>query len=123
MGRHHDETGSDKGMKLFNRTRYASLSMANPTPNAMCESPGGDGNDSDPDSEAGLFWDIASQVGAALKNNAPSPPLAGFKVEALYMTSQDLGMLYYMNWFHERAKLGNGKPIYDAYLRKSRLHL
>jgi hypothetical protein len=69
--------------------------------------------------EDGLKWDMLSQVGAALKSDAASRPLAGFKVDYLYMTTQGGDVVTYINAIHPHAKLANGKPVYDGYLIKS----
>ena len=48
-----------------------------------------------------------------------SRPLAGFKVDNLYMTTQGGDVVTYINAIHPHAKLANGKPVYDGYLIKS----
>jgi hypothetical protein len=62
---------------------------------------------------------MLSQVGAALKSDAAGRPLAGFKVDYLYMTTQGGDVVTYINAIHSHAKLANGKPVYDGYLIKS----
>ncbi|HSU89316.1 MAG TPA: alpha/beta hydrolase domain-containing protein [Terriglobia bacterium] len=99
------------GLKKFNPTRYAAVSFANPTPNAPC------GNNAAPASEEGLRWDMISQVGALLKSNVAGRPLAGFPVQALYLTTQGSDVATYANAIH--ANLENGKPVYDGYLLKA----
>jgi hypothetical protein len=97
------------GLKKFNPTRYASVSFANPSPGAPC------GNAGPAASEEGLRWDMISQVGALLKSNAR--PLAGLRVQSLYMTTQGADVATYANAIH--ANLENGKPVYDGYLLKA----
>jgi len=109
--------GSAASLKKFNPTRYAAISFANPTPGAAC--PGAANNAPPSDSEDGLKWDAISQVGALLKSNTPSRPLAGFRVAALYMTTgQSPDLMTYINAIHSHANLANGKPVYDGYLVK-----
>jgi hypothetical protein len=99
----------------FNPTRYAAVSFPNPTPTQAC----GQGPNATSDSEEGLRWDMLSQVGALLKGNAPNRPMAGFKVERLYMTMQSGDVMTYINAIHSLANLETGKPVYDGYLVKS----
>jgi hypothetical protein len=106
---------SAQALKKFNPARYAAVSFANPTPVAC----GTGGNNAVSETEDGLKWDAISQVGALLKSNAPSRPLAGFRVEALYMTTgQSPDPMTYINAIHPHANLANGKPVYDGYLVK-----
>lgn len=99
------------GLKKFNPTRYAAVSFANPTPGAPC------GNNPAPATEEGLRWDMISQVGALLKSNAPGRPLAGSRVQNLFLTTQGADVATYANAIH--ANLENGKPVYDGYLLKA----
>jgi len=110
--------GGIAGLTKFNPTRYSGLSFSNPTPAAPC--PGGAANTVSP-SEEGLRWDMLSQVGAMLKSNLPGRPLASLRVQYVYMTTQNVDMVTYMNAIHPTAKLENGKPVYDGYLMKSPL--
>src|SRR5262249_43913167 len=107
--------GSMDGLKKFNPTRYAAVSMVNPTPDAAC--PGAKGGASP--TEEGLRWDMMSQVGALLKSGATGAPLAGFKVERLFMTTQFGDIATYVNAIHPHARLAGGKPVYDGYLMKN----
>jgi len=68
-----------------------------------------------------LRWDMLSQVGALLKSTVPSRPLSTLRVQNVYMTTQNVDMVTYMNAIHPQAKLDNGKPVYDGYLMKSPL--
>ncbi len=107
--------GSVAGMRKFSPSRYASLSFANPAPDAPCA--GAKGGPSA--TEEGLRFDVLSQVAAALKSGAPGEPLTGFKVEAIYMTTQAGDIETYINAIHSHAVLANGKPAYDGYLVKN----
>jgi hypothetical protein len=103
------------GLKKFNPTRYTAVSFANPNPGETC--PGAKGGPSP--MEEGLRWDMVSQVGALLKSGAAGTPLAGFRTEALYMTSQFADVVTYLDAIHSHARLANGKPVYDGYLLRN----
>ena len=110
--------GGIAGLLRFNPTRYTGLSFANPTPTAPC--PGGAAGTAS-SSEEGLRWDMLSQVGALLKSNLASRPLASLRIQNVYMTTQNVDMVTYMNAIHATARVDNGKPVYDGYLMKSPL--
>ena len=104
-------------LKAFNPARYASLSMANPTADDRC-APGGDFTDPGLVAmEEGLRWDMISQVGALLRAAQPGGPLAGFNVQRVYATSHGGELSTYISVFHARARLANGRPIYDGYIQ------
>ena len=105
--------GGVPGLQKFDHVRYSAVSFKNPAPGA-CPN----GNPMGP-AEDGLKWDMLSQVGAALKGDANARPLAGFKVEYLYMTTQGADVVTYINAIHPHAKLANGKPVYDGFIVKS----
>jgi hypothetical protein len=102
------------GLKKFNPARYAAVSFANPAPGAACP---GAGKNGPSDIEDGLRFDALSQVGAALKSGGG--PMGNLKVEGIYMTTQGGDLLTYMNVIHPRAKLANGKFVYDGYLSRN----
>ncbi len=105
--------GDLNSLKKFNPTRYATLSMANPTPAGAC--PGADKNGASA-IEEGLRWDYYSQVAAALKSGQPGQPMAGLNVKRVFMTTQAGDITTYINAFHDRSRLANGSPVYDGYL-------
>jgi len=107
--------GGAAALQKFNPTRYAGVSFANPTPSQAC----GQGPNATSDTEEGLRWDALSQVGALLKSSLPNRPMAGLKVERLFMTMQNGDLMTYINAIHSNATLDNGKSIYDGYLVKS----
>ncbi len=113
---------SINALKKFNPDRYASLSMDNPLPpDQRCEIKPSFLNDTTPETENGLVWDMVSQVGALLKGKAESNPIRDYNVEYLFATgySQTGGYLTtYINLIHllDTAKLANGKPIFDGYM-------
>ncbi|HEY4364007.1 MAG TPA: alpha/beta hydrolase domain-containing protein [Bryobacteraceae bacterium] len=118
------QTASLDGLKKFNPARYAALSFANPNPTESCvvlDARGG-GKNAPPSTspmEEGLKFDMLSQVAAALKSTAAGAPMAGFKVDAVYMTTQAGDIVTYINAIHPRATLASGKPAYDGYLIKN----
>jgi hypothetical protein len=106
-----------QALKKFNPKRYATMSMANPVPTLKpCRQAG---NNYDYEMEGGLRWDMAGQVGALLKSDVPSRPLAGFKVERVFFYGQTGGdMPAYVSAIHPLANLANGKPVWDGYMIK-----
>ena len=62
---------------------------------------------------------MLSQVGALLKSSGAGRPLNGFRVQALYLTTQGGDLTTYMNAIHPHAMLDNGKPVYDGYVAKA----
>ncbi len=103
-------------LQVFDAERYASISFANPTPDAPC--PDGRDGVGDRSMEEGLRWDMISQVGALLKSSVPDRPLAALQVEHLYMTTQDAVLQTYINAIHPHARLQGGSPVYDGYVVK-----
>lgn len=104
-----------EALKNFDPSRYASLSMANPTPNERCAE--GSNAAAPAPMEEGLRWDLISQVGALLKNAPPGGPLAGFDVRRVYGTSHGGELATYIAIFHPRAKLANNRPVYDGFVQ------
>jgi hypothetical protein len=108
--------GGVQGLKKFNPSRYAAVSFSNPTPTTPC---GAGATAAASDSEEGLRWDMITQVGALLKSGVASRPLAGFQVQAIFLTTgQSPDLMTYINAIHPRANLDNGKAVYDGYLIK-----
>jgi hypothetical protein len=103
------------GLKKFNPTRYAAVSMANPASSAAC--PGA--KDAPSPMEEGLRWDMISQVGALLKSDAAGRPLSGLNVQYVFLTTQFGDITTYVNAIHPHARLTGGKPVYDGYLLKN----
>lgn len=108
------------GLKTFNPVRYAPLSFANPLPpDKTCPNPGCYPTPSSPLTEDGLTWDIISHVGALMKSNAPSGPMAGYRVEYVYASGATGGDLSaYVSAIHPLATLDNGKSVFDGYVIK-----
>lgn len=106
--------GALPGLKAFDPARYAALSFRNP---ATTPCPGATGAASA--TEDGLRWDAISQIGALLKSRAAGAPLARFDVRAIYLTSQGGDLTVYMNAIGPRARLANGRAVYDGYLARA----
>jgi hypothetical protein len=105
-----------EALKVFNPTRYAPLSMANPTANERCAAAANAPAALAPQEE-GLRWDAISQIGALLRAARPGGPLAGFDVQRVYATSHGGELATYVAVFHPRAKLATGKPVFDGYIQ------
>ncbi|NOT26016.1 MAG: hypothetical protein HOP16_07920 [Acidobacteria bacterium] len=71
--------------------------------------------------DAGQANDIMAQVGALLKGNGPTSPLAGLRVRRLFMmgTSQSAGTLRGYLPTHGTSRMPDGKPIFDGFLATS----
>lgn len=93
-------------MKKFDAARYGSLSFDNTT--KVC--PG--------ETEDGLRYDMFSQVAAAVKSKAAGMPFTGLDVQRAFLTTQDTGMVTYINAIHSQARVDGGKRPYDGYLIK-----
>ena len=109
-------------LKKFNPERYATMSMSNPQPpDQRCRPKPSRLDDTSPETENGLVWDIVSQAGALLKSNAESNPIRDYNIKYLIATgySQTGGYLTtYINLISplDTAKLPDGSPIYDGYM-------
>jgi hypothetical protein len=108
--------GNLEGLKAFDATRYAPLSLPNPTPDEACVVGRAGGPPQTSTSEEGLVYDILSQIAALLKAARPGGPMAGFNVQRAYMTGYDSVQTNYMVAIHPRARLTNGRPVYDGYV-------
>jgi hypothetical protein len=71
--------------------------------------------------EAGQANEIIAQVGALLKSNGPSSPLAGLKVRRMILmgTSQSAGTLRTYLSAHAAWRMPGGTPIFDGFLPTS----
>jgi hypothetical protein len=99
-------------IKKSNPARYNSLNIPEAT-GAMPANPMA------PNPQDAISQDILSQVGALLKSNASNGPFVGMTVKTLIMGgSSQTGMttLRYIQESHAKARLPDGKPIYDGYL-------
>ena len=81
--------GNLEGLKAYDAARYATLSLANPTPEEACAVGRAGSPPQTAPGEEGLQYDILAQVGALLKAARPGGPLAGFNVQRVYMTAYD----------------------------------
>jgi hypothetical protein len=105
-----------EGLKAFDPMRYASLSLANPTPDEVCSAGRAGAPSQTAPGEEGLQYDILAQAGALLKAGRANGPLAGFNVQRLYLTAYDGILPTYIAAVHPRERLAGGKPIYDGYV-------
>jgi len=99
-------------LKKANASRYASLQIPEAAAAPGAFNPMG-GGAQDLISQA-----ILTQVGALLKSNQKSGPFQGMQVKYLLMggSSQTGGTtIRYIQDSHAKARLPNGKPIYDGY--------
>ena len=97
--------------KKSNPARYATLQI--PEATGAAEGPLAAGP------QDAISQDIMTQVGKLLKSNLSNGPFAGMKVKYLIMGgSSQTGMttLRYIQQSHARARMPDGKPIYDGYL-------
>ena len=108
--------GNLEGLKAYDATRYAPLSLANPTPEEACAVGRAGAPPATAPGEEGLAYDILAQVGALLKAARAGGPLAGFTVQRLYLTAYDGILPTYIAAVHSRVKLATGRPIYDGYV-------
>lgn len=113
-------------LKTFDPERYASLSFANPLALDDPRNCATVAADSSRTTENGLVWDIYSQVGAWLKSDAESNPLAyggGPRRRALVERAYGFGysqtggyLVNYINAIHPRVVASDGASIYDGYI-------
>ncbi len=110
-------------MKIFNPTRYASLSWANPLPESDPQNCAMVLGDSARTTENGLIWDVLRQVGAWVKGRDGSNPLTYGQgdqalVQRLYAWGYSQSgnfLVTYLNAFHALDVRALGKPLFDAY--------
>jgi len=116
-------------LKNFDPVRYGSLSMANPLPlddPMNCQNPVGSVTPPTRTTEDGLVWDIYTQVGAWVRSNAASNPLAhsakGARAKPVRQVygfgySQTGGFQFdYINAIQPLVVAAQGKPMFDGYI-------
>ncbi|MFN2195288.1 MAG: alpha/beta hydrolase domain-containing protein [Anaerolineales bacterium] len=116
-------------LKNFDPVRYGSLSMANPLPlddPMNCLDPVGSVTLPSRTTEDGLVWDIYTQVGAWVRSNAASNPLAPAEKNAKakpvqhvygFGYSQTGGFQFdYINAIQPLVVAADGKPMFDGYI-------
>jgi hypothetical protein len=116
-------------LKNFDPIRYGSLSMANPLPlddPMNCLNPVGSVTPPTRTTEDGLVWDIYTQVGAWVRSNAASNPLANQTNNAKakpvrhvygFGYSQTGGFQFdYINAIQPLVVAADGKPMFDGYI-------
>jgi hypothetical protein len=108
--------GNLDGLKAYDATRYASLSLANPTRGReLCVGRAGT-PPVNVEYRRGAAVRHACAVAALLKAGRAGGPLAGFNVQRAYLTAYDGVLPTYIAAVHPRVKLPNGRPIYDGYI-------
>ena len=98
-------------LRRFDRVRYARLNFA------LKQAP--DCRTEPANTENGLAWDITAQVGALLRSSSKENPLVDFDVQRLVAAGYAQAGGYiatYINAVHDELRLGNGAPVYDAYV-------
>ncbi len=121
-----------RALETFDPARYGPLDWANPLPLDDPRNCTAIQTLVDPvalrsrESEDGLVWDIISQVGAWVKSDAPTNPLArgtGARRVAQIDRAYAFGysqtgsfLITYINAIHPRVVAADGAPIYDGYL-------
>ncbi len=108
-------------LKTFDPVRYEGLSLENPIPREhRLDRPQSNtyhSTSTDPDSENGLLWDYFSQVGIALRDQAPGMPMAGYPVKTIIATGATAGDLAtYCAAIDPISCRPDGAPIYDGFL-------
>lgn len=97
-------------LKNWNPTRYAALNWP-----YLPATPGSNSGAND-----GITFDIAAQVGALMRFNAPrNHPLNGFRIKHVIESgfSQDGGFTFTQaSFFHAIERLPGGGPVYDGYI-------
>ncbi len=72
---------------------------------------------------AGYVWDIISQTGALIKNNATTFLLPGYKVKRVYAMAESGAsqtLVLYINDIHPFWRMPNGGPIFDGFMPDER---
>jgi Alpha/beta hydrolase domain len=105
-----------KALQRFDAVRYANLSFAMRQAEncASAMTP-----DSFMDAENGLAWDVIAQTGALLRSSSKDNPLLKYNPQRIVVAgySQTGGYIAtFAKAFHRYWRLGNGRPIFDAYL-------
>ncbi len=116
-------------LKNFDPVRYGSLSMANPLPlddPMNCLKPVSSVTPTTRETEDGLVWDIYTQVGAWVRSDAASNPLANQAKNAKakpvrhvygFGYSQTGGFQFdYINAIQPLVVAAQGKPMFDGYI-------
>jgi len=98
-------------LRRFDPLRYKPLDFT-VTQSADCKA--------DPvNTDHGLAWDIIAQAGALLRSSSKESPLVDVDVRRLVAAGYAQGGGYvvaYINVAHDDLRLGNGQPVYDAYV-------
>ncbi|KRA84203.1 hypothetical protein ASD76_09505 [Altererythrobacter sp. Root672] len=70
--------------------------------------------------EEGIRWEVMSDIGRKLRSGDPDSPLRGLDVRAVIVSgwsyTGSLQRTFINEGFHDRARLPDGKPVFDGYL-------
>lgn len=72
---------------------------------------------------AGYVWDLISQTGAMIKNNATTQLLPGYKVKRVYAMAESGAaqtLVLYINDIHPFWRMANSGPIFDGFMPDER---
>ena len=72
---------------------------------------------------AGYVWDLISQTGALIKNNATTHLLPGYQVKHLYAMAESGAaqtLVLYINDIHPFWRMANGGPVFDGFMPDER---
>jgi hypothetical protein len=100
-----------EALRRFDPLRYAALNFAMTQPPDCRTEPA--------NTEHGLAWDIIAQTGALLRSSSKENPLVEYDVRRLVAGGYAQAGGYvvaYVNVAHDELRLGNGRPVYDAYV-------
>jgi hypothetical protein len=110
-------------LQQFDSVRYAQLNFSykqaqdcKPAPTGAL---GADSRDNSTEAENGLAWDLIAQVGALLRSSSKENPLLPYNPQRVVVAgySQTGGYLVnFVNALHAQMRMGDGKPIFDAYV-------
>jgi Alpha/beta hydrolase domain len=106
-----------KALQRFDAVRYAGLTFAYKQPATCAATPNSPDNFND--AENGLAWDLIAQVGALLRSSSKENPLLKYDPQRIVVAgySQTGGYVRtYAQLFHRQWRLGNDKPVFDAYV-------
>jgi Alpha/beta hydrolase domain len=105
-------------LQSFDPVRYAALSLAYPQA-PDCKPAGGETGTNGSEAGTDLASDVIAQVGALLRSSSKENPLLPYNPQRVVAAgySQAGGYLVtFINALHRDLRLGDGSPIFDAYL-------
>ncbi|MEY4760325.1 MAG: hypothetical protein RLZZ200_181 [Pseudomonadota bacterium] len=100
-----------EALRRFDSMRYKDIRLAAPSSQDCRNAP------TTPDQ--GLAWDVIAQAGALLRSSSKENPLVDFDVRRLVAGGYGRAGSYvvtYVNVAHDTLRLGNERPVFDAYV-------